>query len=997
MNNVVLDILDFQIAGYRFRDFQWYWDLLIVAIALVVFGIGYLLYVWVFTKCKMSKKQEDKFNETYKANKKANKEEKKAYKSSLKGAEKRLYIWKKIKAPIISTCSVILVIGLVCAPVLPVVWDQLMGTFFVNRGVGGDNNSESAQLAIGAAKQNVETLESEGIVLLKNEDEVLPLNKENNNKVNIFGSSAFGMLYGGGGSGVFLTNAEYNGNDFHAVRFEQAMTEQGFEYNMNLYNVVANYYDTKTYSIAESDYDINNSNNVYPSNTIINGVQLGAPTCFPYDNEPDTDAYTRTYSGLDGKTLLEDAQDYSDTAIYCVSRAGSEDGDMERSILQLTTEEENMINMLKDNFDKVVFLINSSNCMELGPVNQEGIDAVMWIGHPGLTGNRAVAKAIDGEINPSGRLVDTWAYDISDNPSFQSFGPDTTLSYSNANYRFVECLEGIYVGYRYFVTRALTDSTFIYEDHVQYSFGEGYSYTTFEQYISDWEVDYEEELLKIDVNVTNTGSVAGKDVIQLYHSSPYNGVIEVPSHELCAFNKTNLLDPGESQTISFEISFREIALWSSDDAFYKLLNGDHEITLRKNAWEIMPLVSGKDNTVPFTIDEDINYEKSYQTGEEYTACFEDAEYGPNDTELTYLSRSDWEGTYPNYYEIDTDASAYTISASQNASYADYQITDEAVPTMGAKNGLVLANLRGKDYDDPLWESLLDQLTFDEMKSLVDNGDFRTVAVASIGKRATYDDDGPASIQVKSTGYVSEVVIASSWNVNCGELLGQSAAREGASMGLTGWYAPGMNIHRCPTGGRNFEYYSEDPLITGKMGGAEAKGTARYGVYTYAKHFALNEQETSRFGLEVWSNEQAIRQIYLRGFEIYCDEGGLGLMSSFSRVGNRWSGGHEGLCNQVLRNEWGFHGVVVTDWLRSDLMPVNMGLRGGNDLWLYKNTVSGSQHAYDETPHDTLILLRRACHHILYACAQSNCVWDEEDYEDVGILDINWDLAGVYSF
>ena len=276
---------------------------------------------------------------------------------------------------------------------------------------------------------------------------------------------------------------------------------------------------------------------------------------------------------------------------------------------------------------------------------------------------------------------------------------------------------------------------------------------------------------------------------------------------------------------------------------------------------------------------------------------------------------------------------------------------------------------------------------------MDNGGFQTAEIKSISKRTTYDDDGPASVQIKGTGYTSEVVVASSWNPECAKLLGESLGKEGASMGLTGWYAPGMNIHRCPTGGRNFEYYSEDPLITGVMGAMTSIGTSKYGVYTYAKHFALNEQEQNRIGLEVWANEQSIREIYLKGFEIYVKEGkALGIMSSFSRIGGVWSGAQNALLNDILRNEWGFKGVVVTDWCYNSLMPVNSGLRGGNDLWLLRNASYSAHAAYLEAPHDTTILLRRASKHILYAISQSNGCWSEKDYEDVGVK-VDFSKAG----
>lgn len=986
---MILGIGDWEIIpGWKLDSFPWWMSLYVLSAFLLIFGLAYFIYVWFLGRLKFTKEEEKGFKEKKEEIKKLKGKERKNAINKESKAMKKVLLWQKIKVPAVSIVSLSLVVCLLAVPTLTVAWDLLM--FTLNPEKHLDNDSESAKLAIGEAKENVVTLEKEGMVLLKNDDDVLPLDKTQNNKINIFGSSAFGMLYGGGGSGVFITNSNYGENDFHATRLEQALTAEGFEYNHNLYNLVANYYESKQYKITDTNYDISCQFNAYGANV---GNYI-APTCFPYDNEPEANAYQRVYDGLNGKTLLEEAKAYSNVALYCVSRAGSEDHDFTRSQLQLTSRERDMVNLLKDNFEKVIFLINSSNAMELGILNEEGIDSVLWIGHPGLTGNKAVAKAISGEINPSGKLVDTWAYDISTAPSFQSFGPDTTLKYNNKGASFVEYLEGIYVGYRYYVTRAHVDPSFKYEDYVQYSFGEGLSYTKFEKYINDYEIDLENEKISLQVAVKNIGSVPGKEVVEIYNTAPYTGLIERSYVDLVGFQKTDLIEPNETFFARIDISLRDLSAWNTLDGCYTLEKGQYTLSLRDNAYKLTEVSEEKQNTVTFDLTENIDYKTSL-TGQPYESRFFDVEFGPSSMPIEYLSRSDFSSTFPNTKNINRTASQKTIEASKLKSYSDNQI-NEPLPSQGVDYGndkITMQMMKNVDYNDAKWEKFLNQLSIKDMENLVDNGGFQTAKIDSISKRVTYDDDGPASVQIKGTGYTSEVVIASSWNPECARIMGESLGKEGAAMGLTGWYAPGMNIHRGATGGRNFEYYSEDPLISGIMGAQTSLGTAKYGVYTYAKHFALNEQEQNRIGLEVWANEQSIRDIYLKGFEIYVRDGNaLGIMSSFSRLGGVWSGASEALLNEVLRGEWGYKGVVVTDWCNNSLMPVSAGIRAGNDLWLLRNASYSAHAAYNETPHDTTILLRRACKNILYAVSRSNGCWTEEDYENVGVT-VDFSKAG----
>ena len=824
------------------------------------------------------------------------------------------------------------------------------------------------------------------MVLLKNDDDVLPLNKEENNKINVFGSSAFGMLYGGGGSGVFITNANYGENDFHATRLEKALVEEGFEYNTNLYNLVANYYESKSYKITKTDYDISCQFNAYGTNV---GNYI-APTKFPYDNEPEVSSYNKIYDGLDGKTLLENAKNYSSTALYCVSRAGSEDHD-----LQLTSRENDMINMLKDNFEKVIILINSSNVMELGALNQKGIDSVLWIGHPGLTGNKAVAQAISGKINPSGKLVDTWPYDITTSPSFASFGPDSTLTYSNKSANFVEYLEGIYVGYRYYVTRANDDINFKYEDYVQYSFGEGLSYTKFEKYINDYTVDLVNQKISIQVAVKNIGNVAGKEVVEIYNTAPYTSRIEKSHVELVGFEKTNLIEPNETFYARINIDLKSLASWDNENGYYLLEKGDYVLSLRDNAYKLSEVPQNKDNLINFNLKEDINYVTS-DTNEKYQTRLFDIEFGPNSTPIEYLSRSNWNDTFPTKNKINIVASDKTINASKNKTYADNQIKED-LPAQGVDYGndkITMAMMKNVDYNDEKWDKFLNQLSITDMENLVDNGGFQTAEIKSISKRTTYDDDGPASVQIKGTGYTSEVVVASSWNPECAKLLGESLGKEGASMGLTGWYAPGMNFHRCPTGGRNFEYYSEDPYLSSTTVVNAITGLQRTGTFPYLKHFALNPTENHRNYLYNWCTEQALRETYLKSFQKAIQVADcMGLMTSYGRAGICYTGGSEALIEGVARTEWGFKGVIVTDYSYDNkFMNIDHGLRAGNDLGMgSKLNFLGADYNFNYTETATPRIqrqLKKAIKHAAYAYLHTQCInkaWNEyvKEHPDQG--------------
>ena len=851
-------------------------------------------------------------------------------------------------------------------------------------------DTPTSRAAAKEAEKNVIVIEEEGLVLLKNDDSALPIDLEENNKVNIFGSCAFGLYYGNGGSGSFQTDGRYKQFPRVATKLEVAMVEEGFEYNTNIHNMIKNYYSSKgrTVSVAESDYDIQCGYNKYNYAEIVS-------SCDPTQYEPAVSVYNQPFDELGGKTLLEDALDFSDTAIFCISRRGSEDEDMNYSELKLKQNEIDCIDMLVNNFDKVIILLNVPTVIEAEFLNDPRISAAIFMGHPGLTGATAVAEALCGKINPSGHLVDTWPYSVKSAPSYQNFGNDTTLSHTGGSTgKFTQYVEGIYVGYRYYVTRGMVDPNYKYNEEVQYSFGHGLSYTTFDKSILEYNIDEAKQEISITVEVKNTGLVKGKDVIQIYTHAPYyDGGIEKSYYALSSFMKTNEIEPGDSKNYQLVFSFRDIASWSTEDGFYVLEGGDYEFSLRENVWDLAKTAyTDRSNKIEFKLANDIEFKTSYQTDKEYENIFEEVERGPASEPLEYLSRSDFSATWQNTADIVREAKAEyfpggtsNTTSGRSFTFEDNQI-DEPLPDTGVDNGLDFMDFKDAEWDDPRWDDLLDQLSITDMENLVDGGSFATPAIKSINKEAAKDYDGPGAAFHSGTGHPSEVILACTWNTDVALLMGRSIGREGAARGMTGWYAPGINTHRSPFGGRNFEYYSEDPLIAGLMAGYTNQGCMEFGVYAYAKHFMCNDQENSRAGVFVWATEQSLREIYARGFEIYVDLGGIGIMSSFNSIGSWWAGASYPLLTTLLREEWGFHGVVVTDYAGPDYMATNIGLRAGNDLWLNIAAVSAS-NTYSATPHDATILLRRASKNILYACAHSNNVWTMDDYEAVGIPEV----------
>lgn len=791
-----------------------------------------------------------------------------------------------------------------------------------------------------------EEIESEGITLLRNENGTLPLNTDSGTlKVNLLGERAYNPVYGGTGSSA--------GDTSGAVTLVQALNENGFEVNPALEN-------SKIYNEKKDD----------------DGSGMGFMGSKLELKDVSIEKYT-------GNVSFESMKEYSDIAIVVFGRSGGEGSDLTsfeqtegKHYLELSTNEEALIRKATETFDTVIVLYNGANALELGFLETYNVDAALWIGDPGINGFPAVAKVLNGQINPSGRLVDTFAYDATSAPSYLNYGskqfsnsPELVvegwLGQETKYFNYVDYVEGIYVGYRWYETAAV-EGFLDYDKTVQYPFGYGMSYTTFEQKIvggtSNGATIHANGEMKLEVEVTNTGSVAGKEVVQAYYTPPYteydkaNGV-EKAAVNLVAYGKTGLLRPGESETVTLTWNVEDMASYdesydNGDGTFgsYMLDEGTYNISIRSDS-----------HTVITSVDVSLS-DQYFYTGENKRSTDSQAAVNQlQDSERgTYLSRKDGFANFDESMNSVTAVASETILEGLNndgvydADKYDSVITKHYVEgvdyrsegTYVAKEGdLTLDDLSGAAYDDERWEKLISQMSLTDLKTLIGNGGWSTAEIASIGKVATVDLDGPTGLNSmfssdgKGVQYPATIVLAATWNAELPLTFGDYVADEAHSMGVSGWYAPAMNIHRSPFSGRNFEYYSEDPFVSGVVGAQVAYGCRNNGLYTYIKHYALNDQETDRDNrLTTWSNEQASREIYLRPFELTVKNGkASALMSSMNYVGATWAGNVAGLLTEILRDEWGFQGMAITDACTGDFMTnlanVNMGIRVGQDLWL----------------------------------------------------------------
>jgi beta-glucosidase len=796
--------------------------------------------------------------------------------------------------------------------------DELMG------GINLTTDTPAAKAALEHGEEVAEMISDEGIVLLKNEGDMLPLQDP---KLNVFGFNALNFRLGGGGSG--------GSDQSRSVDFYQGLANAGIQFNPELHDFYVS-------NVGEDGLMQERSTGVGQVLDMMSGKE------FP--NEPVIDYLT--------DNMIQQAKSYSPNALIVLASSSVEASDAALGELKISENERALIEKVAANFDNVVIVINAGNALELGFLDEyPSLKAALWVGTPGSRGANSLGKVLIGEVNPSGRLVDTYAYDAGSNPGSVNFGD---YDYTNIKgISFLDYEEGIYIGYRFYETFYKGDEAG-YQKAVQFPFGYGLSYTNF-----DWEVtqhDFNDEAISLDVKVTNTGDIAGKDVVEVYFSAPYyEGGIEKSAIELAGYAKTDLLAPGQSETVTISFPTRDMSSYDMNvEQAYVLDAGEYQIHVSKD-------VHTPVETFTYQVDNAIVYDTDEATGTEITNQFD---YANGD--LTYLSRNDWEGTYPSTADMSFEAPQEVVD---NFNTKPAKV-DGVMPTTGADNGIMLKDLKGLAYDDPKWEVYLDQFTIEEMKMLVTNGAYKTLPVERLGLPATVLLDGPAGINFffksnTTASYPTEVVIASTWNDELAYIMGEAVGAEANAYGVQGWYAPGMNVHRTPQGGRNFEFFSEDPLLSGKMSANMVQGAQSKNILVFMKHFILNEQEiNARSGIAVWASEQAIREIYLRPFEITTKEGHVtGVMSSFIHVGHKWAGGNPELLNNVLRDEWGFVGVITTDAVLGGWMDLNLAIRNGNDLMLAVLASPQERYfdeLYKEDPVGVTMGLRERVHNICYA-------------------------------
>lgn len=717
-----------------------------------------------------------------------------------------------------------------------------------------------------------------------------------------------------------------------------------------------------------------------------------------------TPAYSLEQAGFSVNPGRDSYTGYTDAVFYIVSRVGGEGSDCtlddpeSARYLQLTDAERADLSALKDaGFEKVILLLNTSNAINMDFMEQDeyGIDACLWLGVTGCNGLEALGDLVAGTISPSGRLVDTYLYNNLDNPAMQNFG---NAVYEGTEIPYVNYVEGIYLGYKYFETRyedvvmgTANAGAYDYDSVVYRPFGYGLSYTDYDW--SDYSLtDNGDGTLTAAVTVTNTGSAAGKDVVELYYQAPYTeydqeNLVEKASVNLAGFAKTGTLEPGASETVS--ITFDAAETMKSYDAngerTYILDEGDYYVTAACDAHAAVSnilLAKGYEAdgdaalVDTYNIPSFVTLRTDAVTGAEVTNLFDDAV--ALDTE--YLSRQNWsrveEGltyTAPGV-NVDNLAANYNhIGWAASGRPAENAVTTEFATEVD--NGLTIADMSGLPYEDAQWDSLLDQLTITEMHDLFKRAGYTTSAMPSIGKERTYDFDGPAGIVNyvsgwSSFGYPSEVVLASTWNVELAEQMGELVGEDGLRADIQGWYAPSMNLHRTALSGRNYEYYSEDAIISGMMGAAEVRGARSKGMFVYIKHFVVNDQETNRNTTCTWLTEQALRELYLKPFEMSVKQGGAtGVMGSMNRIGYRYTVGSYALMTQLLRGEWGFTGGVITDFTTYNSTDADQLLAAGTNLILQTSEVPLSR-TNSWTRRNAL---RDSAHQVLYMVANSVAV------------------------
>lgn len=913
--------------------------------------------------------------------------------------------------PLMSVLAVLMVVLIV----LSLIFADTISLYLY--GIGGGELDEKT---LSEGTTLVENIVEEGTVLLKNENGALPLTESEAVKVNVFGWAAYDWMTSTFGSGFSNTSLE-------KVKLFPALEYAGVAYNTTLYNMYKNFYSGTVTGWGSSDW-----------NEFRGDVGVGSTQKFVL-HEPGAAFYT--------DDVIAEATAFSDVALVVIGRTGGEAADLRsyqtkqvqnngsnstvtdnsRGYLQLSTEEEEMIAAAKRACKKVVVLLNTSNAMELGFLEDEGIDAALLVGLTGLTGVKSVVDILRGcdkdgnPVSPSGRTADTYAYSIDSAPSSVNSGYGGAKKYAglptsssyNKNYfdAYLDYHEGIYVGYRYYETAA--EAGYIdYDATVQYPFGYGLSYTDFEWTVSKVLINGNEKYgdvtlgaddkIAVYVDVKNTGSMAGKEVVQLYYAAPYyKGKIEKSSVVLGAFDKTGVIEPGATKTVKLELNVRDMASYDCYDANgngfagYELDGGTYTLRLMNNSHELaVPGEGSKTGAeLVYTVPQGgYTYGTDGKTGAKVENRFTGSDtidgYALDGSEETtpvvYLSRADLAGTFPKSAAARTRSEkAYNIAKAVAPTDAQLAATGYAGvedPIVGSNADLTLADmLAAEGYDDEDWELLVWQMSTSELFNLIRDSYFKTQAIASIEKPIYTDLDGPLGLNTRVMSntacnfisYPGETLVAQTFNLDLAYSLGLSVGNEARSSGssIRGWYGPAANIHRNPYCGRNGEYYSEDALLSGKFAAETVRGAKNAGLYCYMKHFVANDSESLREGLYTFMTEQTLREIYLRPFELAVKEGGANaMMTSMNRLGAAWAGASYALCTEVLRDEWGFRGSVVTDWVDTGnpYMPVYKGIWAGNDLWLNNSEATPMFKDSDYANNKTFVTLsQQVAHNVLW--------------------------------
>lgn len=874
---------------------------------------------------------------------------------------------------------------------------------------------------LAAGVETNKQLLAEGITLLKNEKlengkSSLPLAA--NAGVSVFGKRSANLLYGGSGSGA--------GTAAETMTVAESLTAAGLRVN----------------SILTDFYEDTSKSGARPGDLIQQQINAGLST-----GETPV-SVLNSYADE-----LEPSYDsYNDAAIVVIGRCGGESMDLPKSMstgfdgngdlnkaavtgarayddhyLQLDAYETELLDYVCEKFDNVIVVLNMGSQFETGFLDDpthyayhENIKSALWIGFPGTRdGFGAFGEIIAGIINPSGRTVDTYARDFKKDPTWCNMYASNkgNMTYTNnGKWSFVDYEEGIYSGYRYYETRGYEEEKAgngdWYGENVVYPFGHGLSYTSFEwtpvgSVPEDGSPLSEDETIEVSINVKNTSEEAGKDVVQLYYTAPYTpGGIEKPHVVLGDFAKTRVLQPGEDETVTLRLPVRDMASYDDFDLNgngfkgYELDPGNYTISVSRDAHT--PIVE-----FGFKIDGDGFQYRTNEKGNEVVNRFDDV--GNKITK--YMTRDDFDGSFP---QPATSAERVMSDEVRTAmEVQDYTKDDpsdpwytETMPVTGNNTGHIkLADLYGLPIDDPQWDAFMDQLAVGNkntggMVDTVWRGGWQILGVDGLGVPTSYQDDGPSGFASHYSGdftnFACETVTASTWNRELayakGRIIGNEAlfGNEIDKM-LNGIYAPAINLHRSPFGGRNFEYFSEDSLLSGEMSGSIVKACNDKGVITFLKHFVGNDQETNRGELHTWMSEQTLRELYLRPFEIcVMDYDSHGIMTALNSIGAVWAGGNYTLITEVLRGEWGFDGIVMTDYVQNRAhLNGNQMIRAGGDLVLI--TGYGTQSPTGLDSPTTVACLKRAVRNLYYTVLNHTLAMNDEirqltsDYEG-GVLD-----------